>query len=60
MSSSFDVQRAAIFGRCRLLLELRENCAGEFFPDTVGFHERKGIIKSAYCFQLQERYLRLD
>jgi len=55
-----DVQRAAIFGMRRLLQELREKRTGEFFPDTVGFQEREGIINSDYYFQLQERYLRLD
>jgi 2-methylisocitrate lyase-like PEP mutase family enzyme len=55
-----DVQRAAIFGMHRLLQELREQRTGEFFPDTVGFQEREGIINSDYYFQLQERYLRLD
>jgi hypothetical protein len=44
----------------RLLQELRVRCTGAFFPDTVGFHEREGIINSDYYFQLQERYLRLD
>ena len=55
-----DVQRAAIFGMRRLLQELREKRTGEFFPETVGFQEREGIINSDYYFQLQERYLRLD
>jgi len=55
-----DVQRAAIFGLCRLPQELREKRTGEFFPETVGFQEREGIINSDYYFQLQERYLRLD
>ena len=55
-----DVQRAAIFGMRRLLQELREKRPGAFFPDTVGFQEREGIINSDYYFQLQERYLRLD
>jgi len=55
-----DVQRAAIFGMRRLLKELCEKRTGEFFPDTVGFQEREGIINSDYYFQLQERYLRLD
>jgi hypothetical protein len=55
-----DVQRAAIVGMPRLLQELRVRCTGAFFPDTVGFHEREGIINSDYYFQLQERYLRLD
>jgi len=44
----------------RLLQELCETRTGEFFPDTVGFQEREGIINSAYYFQLQERYLRWD
>ena len=55
-----DVQRAAIFGMRRLLQELREKRTGEFFPETVGFQEREGIINSDYYFQLQERYLHLD
>jgi 2-methylisocitrate lyase-like PEP mutase family enzyme len=55
-----DVQRAAIFGMRRLLQELREKRTGEFFPETVGFQEREGIINSDHYFQLQERYLRLD
>ena len=55
-----DVQRDAIFGMRRLLQELRVKRTGEFFPDTVGFQEREGIINSDYYFQLQERYLRLD
>jgi 2-methylisocitrate lyase-like PEP mutase family enzyme len=55
-----DVQRAAIFGMRRLLQELRAKGTGEFFPETVGFQEREGIINSDYYFQLQERYLRLD
>jgi carboxyvinyl-carboxyphosphonate phosphorylmutase len=55
-----DVQRAAIFGMRRLLQEFRAKRTGEFFPDTVSFQEREGIINSDYYFQLQERYLRLD
>lgn len=55
-----DVQRAAIFNMRRLLKELREKQTGEFFPETVGFQEREGIINSEHYFQLQERYLRLD
>jgi len=55
-----DVQRAAIFGLCRLPQELRETRTGEFFPETVGFQEREGIINSDYYFQPQDRYLRLD
>jgi len=55
-----NVQRAAIFGMRRLLQELREKRASEFFSDTVGFQECEGIINSDYYFQLQERYLRLD
>jgi hypothetical protein len=54
------VQRAAIFGMRRVLQELRAKHTGEFFPDTVGFHEREGIINSDYHFRLQKRYLRLD
>jgi hypothetical protein len=54
------VQRAAIFGMRCVLQELRAKRTGEFFPDTVGFHEREGIINSDYYFRLQERYLRLD
>ena len=54
------MQRAAIFGMRRLLQELHEKRTGEFFPDTVSFQEREGIINSDYYFQLQERYLRLD
>jgi hypothetical protein len=45
--------------RC-LLQELRAKHTGELLLDTVGFHEREGIINSDYSFQLQERYLRLD
>jgi 2-methylisocitrate lyase-like PEP mutase family enzyme len=55
-----DLQRAAIFGMRRLLQELRAHRTGEFFPDTVGFQEREGIINADYYFQLQERYLHLD
>lgn len=55
-----DAQRAAIFNMRRLLKELREKQTGEFFPETVGFQEREGIINSEHYFQLQERYLRLD
>lgn len=55
-----DVQRAAIFNMRRVLQAMRESGTGEFFPDTVGFQEREGIINSDYYFQLQERYLRLD
>lgn len=55
-----DVQRAAIFNMRRLLTAMREQQTGEFFPDSVGFQEREGIINSEYYFQLQERYLRLD
>ena len=55
-----DVQRAAIFGMRRLRQELRAKRTGEFFPETVGFQEREGIINADYYFQLQERYLRLD
>ncbi len=55
-----DVQRAAIFNMRRVLQELLTTGTGEFFPETVGFQEREGIINSDYYFQLQERYLRLD
>ncbi|MGE3540980.1 MAG: oxaloacetate decarboxylase [Candidatus Tectimicrobiota bacterium] len=55
-----DVQRAAIFNMRRLLSALRAQQTGEFFPDSVDFQEREGIINSDYYFQLQERYLRLD
>jgi hypothetical protein len=55
-----DMQRAAIFGMRRLLQELRAKRTGEFFPDTVGFQEREGIMNSDYYFQLQERYLHLE
>ena len=55
-----DVQRAAIFNMRCLLKDLREKQTGEFFPDSVDFQEREGIINSEYYFQLQERYLRLD
>ena len=55
-----DVQRAAIFGMRRLRQELRAKRTGEFFPETVGFQAREGIINSDYYFQPQERYLRLD
>jgi hypothetical protein len=55
-----NVQRAAISGMSRLLQELCAKRTGAFFPDTVGFHEREGIINSDYYFQLQERYLHLD
>lgn len=55
-----DVQRAAIFNMRRVLHAMREAGTGEFFPETVGFQEREGIINSDHYFQLQERYLRLD
>jgi 2-methylisocitrate lyase-like PEP mutase family enzyme len=55
-----DVQRAAICGMHRLLQELRAQRTGEFFPDTVSFQEREGIINSDDYCQLQECYLRLD
>jgi hypothetical protein len=45
---------------CHLLQELCEQRTGEFFSGTVGFQEHEGIINSAYYFQLQERYPRLD
>ena len=54
------MQRAAIFGMRRPLQALRAKRTGKFFPETVGFQEREGIINSDYYFQLQERYLRLD
>jgi hypothetical protein len=54
------VQHAAIFGMRCVLQELRAKRTGEFFPDTVGFYGREGIINSDYYFRLQERYLRLD
>src|SRR5262249_27219925 len=55
-----DVQRATIFGMCRLLQESRAKRTGEWFTATVGFQEREGIINSDYYFQPQERYLRLE
>jgi 2-methylisocitrate lyase-like PEP mutase family enzyme len=55
-----DVQRAAIFDMRCLLQELRKQRTGEFFPETMGFQEREGIINSDYYFQLQERSLRLE
>jgi len=43
-----DVQCAAIFGMRRLRQELRAKRTGEFFPETVGFQAREGIINSDY------------
>lgn len=55
-----DAQRAAIFAMRRLLQTLKEQGTGEFFPDTVNFQEREGIVDTDYYMQLQERYLRFD